>query len=121
MIYIYIYYCISQNQLTMTIIYEIIRTPEQPVSDPVAFRTKIEGNFNEYFDPAISAKIFMEIFWWSRMEAHRQNVVVDWENPEFIRIFLDKFREIYLSCNTHTIQPLIYGDVTVKEVVENGL
>jgi hypothetical protein len=105
----------------MTIINEMIRTPEQPVTDSLAFRSQIESYFNEYFDPAISAKLFMEIFWWSRMEAHRQNVVVDWENPEFIRIFLDKFREIYLSCNTHTIQPLIYNDVTAREVVYNGL
>jgi hypothetical protein len=105
----------------MTIINEMIRIPEQPVTDPLAFKAKIERDFSEYFSLEISDKLFMEIFWWSRMEAHRQNVVVDWENPEFIRIFLDKFREIYLSCNTHTIQPLIYGDVTVREVVENGL
>lgn len=105
----------------MTIIKEIIRTPEKPVQDPIAFRTKIQGYFSEYFDPKISYELFDSIFWYSRMEAERLNVCVDWENPEFVRIFLDKFRQIYLNCNTHTIQPLIYGDVTAKQVVEDGL
>ena len=105
----------------MTIVKELVRTPEKPVTDPIAFREQIQGYFSEYFDPIISYELFDSIFWYSRVEAHRQNVVVDWENPEFVRIFLDKFRQIYLNCNTHTIQPLIHGDVTAKEVVENGL
>ena len=105
----------------MTIIKEMYCEPEKPITDSVAFRNKIESHFMEYFTPEISAKLFMEIFWSSRMEADRQNIVVDWENPDFVRIFINKYRHIYLNCNTHTIQPLIYGDVTVKEVVENGI
>lgn len=105
----------------MTIIKEMYSKPEKPITDPIAFRDKIIGDFNEYFDQAISAKLFIELFWSSRMEAERQNVVVDWENPEFVGIFINKYRHVYLNCNTHTIQPLIYGDVTAREVVENGL
>lgn len=105
----------------MTIIEEMYSEPEKPITDPVAFRKEIESDFNEYFTPEISAQLFTELFWSSRMEAHRRNVVVDWENPEFVGIFINKYRHVYLNCNTHTIQPLIYGDVTAREVVENGL
>ena len=105
----------------MTIIEEMYSEPEKPITDPIAFRREIESDFREHFDSATSAKLFMELFWSSRMEAFSQNVVVDWENPEFVRIFITKYRHVYLNCNTHTIQPLIYGDVTPKEFVESWL
>jgi len=105
----------------MTIIGTIIRTPEKPVKDVAAFRSNIIQNFMEYFNEKISEDLENAILDYSFKEAERDNVQIDWENPEFIRIYLDKFREIYLSCNTHTIQPLIYGDATVEDIVENGL
>jgi hypothetical protein len=110
---------------------QVIMDPriELPVENPTEFRRKIINDFHERFcdllngidyyrgvDIKISENLEKGIFNYSLQEASETNVTKQWNNGEFVRIYLDKFREIILSLNTMNAFSIINKDILAHRV-----
>lgn len=95
----------------------ITRPDEAPVTNPIEFRAQIIEDLNEHLDnQLISSNLEKGIFNYSIQTATKTNQEKKWNNPEFVRIYLDKYRAIYLNFNTHNIGPLVVELVLAHRV-----
>jgi len=80
------------------------------VDNPLLFRTNIKNQINLIFglseeNERHSLNIEKGIFNYSLDEADKKNVVKKWDNPFFVRIYLDKLYSVYMNLkNTPDLQ-----------------
>ena len=112
-----------------TQVIQMARRNELPVENPTVFRRRIITSLhecfcdlngvNEYYrenNIKISENLEKGIFNYSLQQATETNVTKQWNNGEFVRIYLDKFREIYSNLNTISAFPIINKDILAHRV-----
>ena len=115
--------------MTTQVIQFAARRNELPVENPTVFRRQIItslheclhdlNGIDEYYrenDIKISENLEKGIFNYSLRYANETNVTNQWNNNEFVRIYLDKFREIYSNLNTMTAFPIINKEILAHRV-----
>ncbi len=71
---------------------------ERKISNPEQFRTNIVDKIDKFLNnKKNSINLEKGVFNYSLREANTRKVVKKWENPFFVRIYLDKLRSVYIN------------------------
>jgi transcription elongation factor S-II len=87
------------------------------IENPDVFRANISVKLNEFFLPVggndkHGINLEKGIHNWALKEATNRKVVKKWDNPFFVRIYLDHLRSIYINLkNDHLIQQVVSGEI----------
>ena len=72
------------------------------IENPESFRIAIRTKINELFQNDKHAlNLEKGIYNWALKEANNRKVVKKWDNPYFIRIYLDHLKSIFINLNSN--------------------
>ena len=81
------------------------------------FRNNIVNIFNKTFDKKSSNNIEKGIFNFAINEAKKKNIVRNWENKYFIKIYMDRLRSMYLNLkNKELVEKIKTKKIKMKEL-----
>ena len=81
------------------------------------FRNKNVEIFNKTFDNKTSVKIEKGVFNFAISEAKKKNIVRNWDNKYFVKLYLDRLRSIYINLkNDHVIEKIKSRKIKMKEL-----
>lgn len=81
------------------------------------FRKNIVGIFNKNFDNKIAINIEKGVYNFAIVEAKKKNIVRNWENKYFIKLYTDRLRSIYINLkNEDIIQKIKTKKIKMKEL-----
>lgn len=81
------------------------------------FRNKNVEIFNKTFDNKTSVKIEKGVFNFAISEAKKKNIVRNWDNKYFVKLYLDRLRSIYINLkNDDVIEKIKSRKIKMKEL-----
>ena len=82
------------------------------ITNPESFRENIRKKFAPILgseDPIVSGNLEKAVFNYAIKEATQRKIVKKWENPQFVQIYTDRLRSIYLN-----LKNLILQNITIN-------
>ena len=75
------------------------------INDPVKFRANVRNQLNTKFnDDKNALNLEIGILNWSLKEANVRKVIKKWDNPYFIKIYLDRLKSVWINISNELIQ-----------------
>ena len=88
----------------------------QSISSPSLFREKIAVRLEPIVDGNKSLALNLEVgvFNYTIKESSMKKIVKKWENPAFVRIYMDRLKTVFTNLNTNAelVQHLISGEIS---------
>lgn len=91
-----------------------------------AFRSNMCKKLEKYFDleetftkekqEKNAINLEKGIYNWSLKEANNRNIVKKWNNPFFVKIYLDHFRSVYFNMNENLVAMVANEEIQVQEI-----
>lgn len=92
---------------------------KQIVDDDVYFREKVCEILNKYICNETKVKeIETSIYNFSIKEATERNIVKKWDNPNFVMVYKDRFRSIWMNLKTN---PALLNKIKCGEIQSNDV
>ena len=87
------------------------------INDPVKFRTNVRKKFDTKFnDEKNSLNLEIGILNWSLKEANIRKVIKKWDNPYFIKIYLDRFKSVWINISEDLINEVNYKNILPHQI-----
>ena len=88
------------------------------VSNPRNFRKNLKEKLNIVLeDENITSNVETSIFNYALNESDRRRLIKKWDNPQFVEIYLNRFRSIYINLkNTTFLNQIRNKDITGKKL-----
>ncbi len=86
----------------------------QSIENPKSFREGITNQFSKLFmDNKLALNVEVGIFNYTIKEATSKKIVKKWENPAFVRIYMDRLKSVFtnLSTNPSLVHHLVSGEI----------
>lgn len=87
----------------------------QTICNPAEFREKVAIQLKPLLNQGLllSQNIEVGIFNYAIKESTHKKIVKKWENPAFVRIYLDRLKTVFtnLSTNPELVQQLVSGEI----------
>ena len=85
------------------------------------FRDKNVTIFEKTFDNKNSIRIEKGVFNFAISEAKKKNIVRNWDNKYFMKLYMDRLRSIYINLkNINVINKIKNKEITMKELFRIG-
>jgi transcription elongation factor S-II len=85
----------------------------QKIENPSAFRGKIQLKINDILNNELySRNLERGVYNYSLNEAKNRKVIKKWDNPHFVKIYLDRLRSIYINLQNPSF---------IKHIKDNAL
>ena len=90
------------------------------ITNPESFRENIRKKFAPILgseDPIVSGNLEKAVFNYAIKEATQRKIVKKWENPQFVQIYTDRLRSIYLNLkNPELLESIRSGELSPQTV-----
>ena len=88
------------------------------VSNPCNFRKNLKEKLKIILeDENITSNVETSIFNYALNESDRRRLIKKWDNPQFVEIYLNRFRSIYINLkNTTFLNQIRNKDITGKKL-----
>jgi len=76
------------------------------ITNSQVFRENIRGKLQDILcitDDSISVNLEKGVFNYALHEAGRKKIVKKWENPQFVTIYIDRLRSVYMNLKSETL------------------
>jgi transcription elongation factor S-II len=76
------------------------------ITNSQVFRENIRGKLQDILcitDDSISVNLEKGVFNYALHEAGRKKIVKKWENPQFVTIYIDRLRSVYMNLKNETL------------------
>jgi transcription elongation factor S-II len=87
----------------------------QTIRNPAEFREKVAIQLKPLLNqgPLLSQNIEVGVFNYAIKESTHKKIVKKWENPAFVRIYMDRLKTVFtnLSTNPELVQQLVSGEI----------
>ena len=73
------------------------------ISNPIGFRKNLKQKLNILLEnDNITTNVETSIFNYAINESDRRKLIKKWDNPQFVEIYLNRFRSIYINLKNNT-------------------
>ena len=87
------------------------------INDPNSFRCNIRNQINKKFNnEKYALNLEIGILNWALKEANVRKVIKKWDNPYFIKIYLDHFKSIWRNINEELLKEVDKGHIQVHQI-----
>jgi len=87
------------------------------INDPNTFRFNIRNQINKKFNnEKYALNLEIGILNWALKEANVRKVIKKWDNPYFIKIYLDHFKSIWRNINEELLKEVDNGHIQVHQI-----
>ena len=92
--------------------------PNRKIENPDQFRNNIRQKLGEFFEKEKDAiNLEKGVHNWTLKEATNKKVVKKWDNPFFVKIYLDRLRSIYNNLKNERLIKLVNnGEIKSHEI-----
>lgn len=86
----------------------IIRRNMRVVENSITFRKNIKTKLNKIIkDDNISLNLEIGIYNYTIKESSSKKVIRKWSNPQFVQLYIDRVRSVYLNLNEGMVEQLL--------------
>jgi DNA-directed RNA polymerase subunit M/transcription elongation factor TFIIS len=83
-------------------------TTTKTINNPVEFRKNVKNKLGEVLNNfKDGSNLEIGIYNYTLTKANEKNIIKKWNNIYFVRIYLDKFKTLYINLKTDSIKQLI--------------
>lgn len=83
-------------------------TTTKTINNPIEFRNNIKIKLGEVLNNSKDgSNLEIGIYNYTLSKSNEKNIIKKWNNTYFVRIYLDKFKTIYINLKTDSIKQLI--------------
>jgi len=87
------------------------------IANPNQFRENIRTQFRKHIeDVDISINMEKSVFNYSIKECNSKKIIKKWENPLFVRIYIDKLRSVFMNLTPEVKKHVESGEILPAEI-----